>query len=98
AALSCLGALARCRSTLLEAVDMLPAEDAARRVELTALCAAVEHWQGRHQDAHRRLSKAWDELPARSTEAAAALLIELSVDGLYELDYDQSIERGREAL
>ena len=26
-----------------------------RRVELTALCAAVEHWQGRHEDAHRRL-------------------------------------------
>ena len=97
-ALRSLGDLDRCRSTLLEAVEMLPAEDAARRVELTALCAAVEHWQGRHQDAHRRLSKAWDELPDRSTEAAAALLIELSVDGLYELDYDQSIERGREAL
>ena len=28
----------------------------ARRVELTARCAAVEHWLGRHDDAHRRLA------------------------------------------
>ena len=47
-------------------VELLPAEDAARRVELTALCAAVEHWQGRHEDAHRRLSRAWEELPDRA--------------------------------
>ncbi len=97
-ALRSLGDLERCRSTLLEAVDLLPADDAARRVELTALCAAVEHWQGRHEDAHRRLVKAWDELPDRSTEAAAALLIELAVDGLYELDYDQALEMGGAAL
>ena len=35
----------------------LPEDSAARRVELTALCAAVEHWQGRHDEAHRRLAR-----------------------------------------
>ena len=84
-----LGELERCRETLLEAVELLPADAGARRVELTTLCAAVEHWLGRHEDAHRRLDAAWEELPDRSTEAAAALLqIELAVDGLYELDFD----------
>ena len=43
----------------------------AQRVELTAQCAAVEHWLGRHDDAHRRLTRAWDELPDRSTAEAA---------------------------
>ena len=42
-------------TTLLEAMELLPADAGTRRVELTALCAAVEHWLGRHADAHRRL-------------------------------------------
>ena len=51
-----------------------PPEDAvARSVELTAHCAAVEHWLGRHEEAHRRLSRAWEELPDRVTVEAAAL-------------------------
>ncbi len=37
------------------------------RVELTTLCAAVEHWLGRHDEAHRRLRHAWDEVPDRGT-------------------------------
>ena len=94
-ALRSLGELERCRATLLEAIELLPADDAAQRVELTALCAAVEHWLGRHEDAHRRLTRAWEELPDRSTAAAAALQIELAVDGLYELDFDQTRRVGR---
>ena len=72
-----------------------PADASARRVELTALCAAVEHWLGRHEDAHRRLLRAWDELPDRDTPEAAALQIELAVDGLYELDFEQTLDDGR---
>ena len=45
-----------CRATLLEAIELLPAEPRERRVELTALCAAVEHWLGRHDEAHQRLT------------------------------------------
>ncbi|HYI99994.1 MAG TPA: AAA family ATPase [Thermoleophilaceae bacterium] len=97
-ALRSLGELERCRATLLEAIELLPPESAARRVELTALCAAVEHWQGHHEDAHRRLARAWDEIDDRDTAEAAALQIELAVDGLYELDFNQTLAMGRGAL
>jgi signal transduction histidine kinase/tetratricopeptide (TPR) repeat protein len=93
-----LGELERCREILLDAVALLPTDALAYRVELTARCAAIEHWLGRHEDAHRRLARTWDELPDRSTPAAAALQIELAVDGLYELDFEQSVEMGRGAL
>jgi predicted ATPase len=92
--------LEACRATLLEAMELLPADagTGSRRVELTALCAAVEHWLGRHEDAHRRLVRAWDELPDRTTAPAAALQIELAVDGLYLLDLPHAVEMGRGAL
>jgi DNA-binding CsgD family transcriptional regulator len=92
------GELDRCRDSLLEATKLLPPEAAVRRVELTALCAAVEHWQGRHEEAHRRLTRAWQELPDQSTPEAAALQIELAVDGLYQNDFEQTFEMGEAAL
>ena len=97
-ALRSLGELERCRATLLEAIELLPPDAAARRVELTAHCAAVEHWLGRHDEAHRRLVRAWDELPEHTTAEAAALEIELAVDGLYELDFEQAVDMGGQAL
>ena len=97
-ALRSVGELEPCRATLLEAIELLPSEEGERHVELTALCAAVEHWLGRHEEAHHRLSRAWENLPDRSTAAAATLLIELAVDGLYELDFAQSSDMGRAAL
>jgi DNA-binding CsgD family transcriptional regulator/tetratricopeptide (TPR) repeat protein len=97
-ALRSAGELERCRDTLLEAAELLPESAVARRVELTALCAAVEHWLGRHEDAHRRLFRAWDDLAGRDTPEAAALQIELAVDGLYELDFEQTLTMGRGAL
>ena len=93
-----LGELERCRAALLEAIELLSPDAAARRVELTAHCAAVEHWLGRHDEAHRRLVRAWDELPEHTTAEAAALEIELAVDGLYELDFEQAVEMGGQAL
>ena len=98
AALRSAGELERSRATVLEAIELLPADAAVRRVELTALCAAVEHWLGRHADAHARLERAWAELPDRSGAAAAALQVELAVDGLYEMDLDGAVQRGRDAL
>jgi DNA-binding NarL/FixJ family response regulator/tetratricopeptide (TPR) repeat protein len=97
-ALRSLGELERCRGTLLEALDLLPPDAAAHRLALTARCASVEHWLGRHDDAHRRLTHAWEDLPDHSTPAAAALQIELAVDGLYELDLEQTVTTGRGAL
>lgn len=97
-ALRSLGELDRCRGALLEALELLPADAVGRRVELTAHCAAVEHWLGRHDEAHRRLVRAWEELPDRTTAEAAALEIELAVDGLYELDFAQAVEMAQRAL
>jgi ATP/maltotriose-dependent transcriptional regulator MalT len=93
-----LGELDGCRTALLEATERLPAEAAMRRVELTALCAAVEHWQGHHADAHRRLTRAWEELPDRGGAEAAALQVELAIDGLYENDVERTVEMGESAL
>jgi DNA-binding CsgD family transcriptional regulator len=95
-----LGELERCRSTLLEALALVPADAGAdaHRIELTARCAAVEHWLGRHGEAHARLVRAWERLPRREGPEAAALQIELAIDGLYELDLDNAVAMGRGAL
>ena len=94
-----LGELERCRATLLDAAERLAPEDAVRRVELTARCAAVEHWLGRHDDAHDRLLAEWEALEEKGGAAAAALLVELTVDGLYEpVDSDQALAMGAAAL
>ncbi len=93
-----LGELEGCRETLLEAAILLPREEAMRRVELTALCASVEHWQGRHEEAHRRLSRAWRNLDERGTREAAALQVELAVDALYTNDFERNFAMGEAAL
>jgi DNA-binding NarL/FixJ family response regulator/tetratricopeptide (TPR) repeat protein len=97
-ALRALGELERCSATLLEALEMLPPESVVRRAEIITSCAAVEHWLGRHEEAHRRLLAAWEELEDRSSAVAAALQIELSIDGLYGLDHEQTVSMGRGAL
>jgi DNA-binding NarL/FixJ family response regulator len=97
-ALRAVGELEQVRATLLEAIELLPESARERSVELTALCAATEHWLGRHEDAHQRLARAWNDLPDRSTAAAAALQIELAIDGLYELDFERTATMGRDAV
>jgi DNA-binding NarL/FixJ family response regulator len=96
--LRAVGELERCRATLLDAIELLPPDAVTRRVELTTLCAAVEHWRGLHAEAHTRLMRAWEELPEGGTPAAAALQIELAVDGLYVLDLEQAESMGEAAL
>jgi DNA-binding NarL/FixJ family response regulator/tetratricopeptide (TPR) repeat protein len=93
-----IGELDGCRDTLLEAAELLPPDAAMRRVELTARCAAVEHWQGRHEEAHRRLVRAWESVSDQSAPEAAALQVELAVDGLYANDFAQTFEMGEAAL
>lgn len=97
-ALRAQGELERARTTLLEAIDLLPPEANARRVELITSCAAVENWLGHSESAHRRLLDAWEGLPERDTAEAAALAIELTVDGLYALDFEQVFPMGERAL
>jgi DNA-binding NarL/FixJ family response regulator len=92
------GELERCRETVLEALELLGGATGERHVELMALCAAVEHWLGRHEAAHARLVRAWEALPDRSTAASAALQVELAIDGMYELDFEQVLTHAEGAL
>jgi DNA-binding NarL/FixJ family response regulator len=92
------GELERCRDTLVEAANRLPGTDVLRRAMLTAQCAAVEHWLGEHNQAHHRLVREWHDLPDRVTGVAAALQIEMAVDGLYELNFGRAVEMGRRAV
>jgi DNA-binding NarL/FixJ family response regulator len=98
AALRAAGELERCRDTLLDAANRLPADAATQRATLTAQCAAVEHWLGRHEHAHRHLTQAWQDLPEGATHAAAALQVELAVDSLYELNFGQAADMGQKAV
>jgi DNA-binding CsgD family transcriptional regulator len=97
-ALRSLGEFERCHQTLLEALELLPRDAAVERVEVTTLCAAIEHWMGRHEQAHDRLVRASEEVPDHNTAEAAALQIELAVDGFYVRDEEQTLTMGRAAL
>ena len=98
AALRSVGELERCREVLLETIALVAADDEPRRLELTAWCAAVEHGLGRHEEAHLRLDRAWEELGDHGTAESVALQIELAVDGLYTLDFERTLTMGAAAL
>jgi len=97
-ALRSAGELERCRDVLLETIALVGKGAEPRRLQLVAWCAAVEHWLGRHEEAHLRLTRAWEELEAHETPEGAALQVELSVDGLYRLDFEQTLSMGNGAL
>jgi predicted ATPase/DNA-binding CsgD family transcriptional regulator len=75
------------RSTLIECLELVPADHAARRVRLVAECASVEHQLGRHIEAHERMARALDELDRRDTAEAVSLMVALAVDSLYAGDF-----------
>ena len=97
-ALRSIGELERCREVLLETIGLVGDGDEPRRLQLTGWCAAVEHWLGEHEAAHKRLLSAWDELGDHATAESTALQIELAVDGLYSLDFEQTFSMGAGAL
>ena len=86
-ALGAAGDLVPARDALQETLELVPAEQRALRVQLTAACAAVEHLLGRHDDASLRLRRALDELADPRSPEAAYLEIELAVDGLWVSDF-----------
>jgi DNA-binding CsgD family transcriptional regulator len=88
-ALRSAGDLEGCRAALLDALAL------GGGAELTAACAAVEHWLGRHDDAGARLERAWRE---HAEADAARLAIEIAVDRLFALDFERTREMGELAL
>jgi len=87
AALSAIGQLDEARDALLEALRLLPAAMNRPRIELEVSCAALEHLLGLHTQSHTRLRAALDALPDLQTPDAARLMIELSTDAIWVMDW-----------
>ena len=81
------GQVAAAHAAALESLELV-GDDIAARVRLTAMCAGMENLLGRHQQAHDRLERAFEQLPDARSAAAASLMVQLGVDGLYRMDYD----------
>ena len=88
-ALATTGHFAEGHTAILESLELVPEDAVDLRVRLTTACAGIEHLLGRHGDAHDRLVRALESLENRESAEAAALMIELAVDGVYRMKYDQ---------
>ncbi|HZB50956.1 MAG TPA: AAA family ATPase, partial [Mycobacteriales bacterium] len=96
AALAATGQFAGSRAALLESLALSP-DSAGTTVRLTAACAAVEHLLGRPEEAHRHLLDALGAVSDPASPEAAALEIELAVDGFQRLDWAAMRERASRA-
>jgi DNA-binding NarL/FixJ family response regulator len=86
-ALAATGQFTKSHDTLLEILDLLPSDQIAERVEVSAWCARVEHLLGLHEQAHDRLIASLGGLADEVSAEGLSLLIELSQDGSYRMDY-----------
>ena len=83
------GQFAEGHAALLESIELVPPEAVALRVRLTTACAGVEHLLGRHEEAHARLLSAMEGLRDPASPEAAALQIELAMDGFFLMEYQR---------
>ena len=86
-ALAATGQFERSHETLLEILDVLPQNQVAQRVEVSAWCAHVEHLLGLHEQAHERLLASLQGLSEEVSSERLSLLIELTLDGLNRMEY-----------
>jgi DNA-binding NarL/FixJ family response regulator len=82
------GRLEESRDALLEAIAALPADERELRTRTTSFCAAIEHFLGRHEQAHERLVAALPWIPATATPGTAAIAVELAGDAFLQGDGD----------
>jgi DNA-binding NarL/FixJ family response regulator len=97
-ALATCGHFAEAHSAMRESIELVPDDAVGLRVRLTTACAGVEHLLGRHEDAYGRLIDALDSLDDADSAEAAALMIELALDGVYRMEFEQIEPWGRRAL
>jgi DNA-binding CsgD family transcriptional regulator/tetratricopeptide (TPR) repeat protein len=86
------------RGTLLEAIELAPDDGPVPRVRLIGACAGIEQLLGRRDDAHRRLMAALGALSDEATPQAASLMIDLSLDCFYGMDYGGMVDWARRAV
>jgi DNA-binding NarL/FixJ family response regulator len=92
------GQFADGHAALVKSIALVPADAVASRVRLTTACAGVEHLLGWHEQAHARLASAMDSLRDPASREAAALMIELAMDGFFRMDYELMREWAERAL
>jgi ATP/maltotriose-dependent transcriptional regulator MalT len=92
------GQFAEGHAALLESIELVPADAVALRVRLTTACAGVEHLLGHHERAHARLANAVEGLSDPASSEAAALMIELAMDGFFRMDYERMRRCAQQAL
>ena len=92
------GQFADARAALLEALQLLPEDEAATRLQLTAACAGMEQLLGRHEEAHARLVGALEGLDDPASPEAVALMITLAMDAFYRQARADSRDWGARAL
>jgi DNA-binding NarL/FixJ family response regulator len=97
-ALVATGQFAEGHAALLESIGLVPTEAVALRVRLTTACAGVEHLLGRHEEAHARLASTVDGLSDPGSSEAATLMIELAMDGFFQMDYELMHEWAERAV
>jgi len=90
------GDLARCATTLLEALEL--ADDPALRLRLTSACASCENFLGRHDAAQRRLVAALEALPDQHSAEAVGVLLQLATGAFFTADTDRMCALARRAL
>jgi DNA-binding NarL/FixJ family response regulator len=83
---------------LSESLELRRDDPIQVRVRLTATLAGLENLLGRHQDAHRRLLTALDDLPSDASAETVALLMELAIDCFYRMDYVAMSEFAQRAV
>jgi ATP/maltotriose-dependent transcriptional regulator MalT len=96
-ALGSAGRLESSRAALRETLGLLGPELAPVRGQVVAFIAMIEHLLGRHGEATALLGRALDELPDGDSREAAALELELAMDGLYAPDYAGMVRHARAA-
>jgi predicted ATPase len=85
--LAATGRFGDAHAAILEGLAIVPGEETAVRLKLSATCARVEHLLGRHDDAHARLVTALDSLADATGADAVALMVELARDAVFRLQY-----------
>ena len=97
-ALTAAGYFTESHQALLEALAVSPDATHATRARLQRACAGVERLLGQHEQARARLATALDSVPDAGSPEAAALMIELSVNGFWRSRYTEMLERAERAV
>jgi DNA-binding NarL/FixJ family response regulator len=93
-----IGHFSEAHAALDECVELTPAESVELRAGLVVATAEIEQLLGRHNEARRRLRRAYDELADPASPACVSLLIALSTNSLFLADHPGMLEWGRLAV